>query len=88
MLLSANRGALRLQPGLFFFGQARAEHLVDVGMVVVQPVDLVTAQLVHQHGGGVDGHQRQRGKAQPMAVLVLAQVDALQLRASISAAPL
>ena len=34
-----------LQPDLLVLVQAGAEHLVDVGVVVVQPVDLVAAQL-------------------------------------------
>ena len=77
--LSADGGALLLQPDLFVLGQAGAQHLVDMGVVVVQPVDLVAAQLVHQHGRCGDGHQRQRGKAKPVAVLIVAEVDALQL---------
>ena len=50
-----------------------------MGVVVVQPVELVAAQLVHKDRLGRDGHQRQRGKAQPVAVLVLAHIHALQL---------
>lgn len=50
-----------------------------MGMVGVQPVDLVTGQFVHNDRFGGDGHQGQRLKFQPVTILVGAGIHAFQL---------
>ena len=73
------RGALFGQPFLLLLVQPGGQEVVDLGVVVVDPVPLGDGHLVPDDRVQVDGHEGQRLEGQPAAVLVGAGVHAFQL---------